>query len=149
MLDIGARDGYFSSRLTDYFAEVTALDLEKPPFEISGVTTVAGDARNLPFPDAAFDCVFCAEVLEHIQGVERACAEIIRMARHEIVIGVLFRQDTRVGRLTCRRCGKINPPWGHVNSFTERQILSLFAGLQVVSESFVGMAGAVTNPIST
>ena len=35
VLDIGARDGYFSIRLTDYFAEVTALDLEKPPFEIS------------------------------------------------------------------------------------------------------------------
>lgn len=149
VLDVGARDGYFSRSLTQYFSEVTALDLETPLFDFPGVRTLAGDARNLQFPDEFFDCVFCAEVLEHIPGVERACAEIARVARHEIVIGVPFRQDTRVGRLTCRGCGKVNPPWGHVNSFTEGRLLDLFAGLRVISRSLVGRTKEVTNPIST
>ena len=55
VLDIGARDGHFSRLLTEYFDEVTALDLEKPAFEFPQVRTVAGDITNLQFPDGAFD----------------------------------------------------------------------------------------------
>src|SRR5512139_805984 len=73
VLDIGARDGHFSRRLTEYFTTVTALDLRQPGFEYPRVVTVAGDVRRLGFPDNSFDCVFCAEVLEHVAEVERAC----------------------------------------------------------------------------
>src|SRR5947208_8764132 len=118
-LDIGARDGQFSRLFTQYFDEVTALDLERPTFEIPGVVTVAGNATRLDYPDDAFDCVFCAEVLEHIPAIDQACRELARVARYEIVIGVPYRQDIRLGRTTCRSCGKSNPPWGHVNSFDE------------------------------
>jgi SAM-dependent methyltransferase len=148
VLDIGARDGYFSRLLTDYFVEVTALDLEKPGFEIPRVATGAGDATNLDFPDNAFDCVFCAEVLEHIPDVHRACREIVRVARHEIVIVVPYKQDIRLGRTTCPFCRRMNPPWGHVNSFDERRLLAMFSGLRVVSKSFVGTNRERTNPVS-
>ena len=148
VLDIGARDGYFSRLLTDYFDEVTALDLEKPPFEYPRVTTVAGDITNLPFPNASFDCVFCAEVLEHIPALEKACLEVARVAGHEIVIGVPFRQDTRCGRTTCRSCGKINPPWAHVNTFDEQELRELFPSLTVRATSFVGANNEATNPLS-
>jgi len=149
VLDVGARDGHFSRLLTESFAEVTALDLEKPAFEIPRVTTVAGDITNLPFPDASFDCVFCAEVLEHIPALQQACRELMRVARHEIVIGVPFRQDTRVSRTTCRKCGTINPPWAHVNTFDEAKLRSLFPGMTLRSTSFVGSNNDVTNPLAT
>jgi SAM-dependent methyltransferase len=149
VLDIGARDGHFSRLLTEYFDEVTALDLEKPPFEYPRVTTVAGDITKLQFADSSFDCVFCAEVLEHIPALEQACRELIRVARHEIIIGVPFRQDTRVARTTCSKCGKINPPWAHVNSFDEATLRRLFPGVRVRDTSFVGSNHDVTNPLST
>jgi len=148
VLDIGARDGHFSRLLTDYFAEVTALDLELPGFDIPGVKKVAGNVTGLKFPDATFDCVFCAEVLEHIPGLSSACAEIVRVAKHDIVIGVPYKQDIRVGRCTCSSCGKTNPPWGHVNSFDENRLRELFAGASVQSTSFVGSNVSATNPIS-
>lgn len=148
VLDIGARDGHFSCLLTQYFAEVTALDLEPPAWRFPGVTTVAGDVTHLAFPDAAFDCVFCTEVLEHIAGLELACREIVRVARREIVIGVPFQQDIRLGRTTCLACGKTNPPWGHINSFTEQRLFSCFPALSVVSRSFVGLHKQATNAIS-
>ena len=148
-LDIGARDGHFSRLLTEYFNEVTALDLEKPAFQIPRVTAVAGDVTRLQFPDAAFDCVFCAEVLEHIPPLEQACRELARIARHEIIVGVPFRQDTRFGRTTCSRCGKINPPWAHVNTFDEQKLRTLFPGLSVRDTSFVGSNNEVTNPLAT
>ncbi len=110
VLDIGARDGHFSRLLTEYFDLVTALDLERPPFDYPRVTTVAGDVTKLQFPDSSFDCVFCAEVLEHIPDVEQPYREIARVTRHEIVIGVPYQQESRVGRTTCRKCGGRNPP---------------------------------------
>jgi SAM-dependent methyltransferase len=149
VLDIGARDGHFSRLLTAYFAEVTAIDLVKPRFEFPGVVTIAGDATKLNFADASFDCVFCAEVLEHIPDLQKACIEVTRVARHEIIIGVPFQQDIRVGRTTCRFCGNINPPWGHVNSFDEHSLRRLFSGLRVISKSIIGANKEATNPVST
>ena len=149
ILDIGARDGFFSRIFAERFREVTALDLNKPTFEMPGVITVAGDATRLQFPDNSFDCVFCAEVLEHIPEVEKACREIIRVARHEIIIGVPFRQDTRIGRTTCRKCWRVNPPWGHVNTFNEERLLQLFAGARLKTRSFVGENREASNALST
>ena len=149
VLDIGARDGHFSRLLTEYFDSVTALDLETPRFNYPRVTTVAGDVTQLQFPDSSFDCVFCAEVLEHIPEVEQACREIARVTRHEIVIGVPYRQDTRVGRTTCQKCGRRNPPWAHVNTFDEGRLIQLFPKVELKAKSFVGSSKSATNPIST
>jgi 2-polyprenyl-3-methyl-5-hydroxy-6-metoxy-1,4-benzoquinol methylase len=148
VLEIGARDGYLSRPLAEHFLEVTALDLEKPSFEFPRVTTVAGDATNLQFPDESFDCVLCAEVLEHIPAVEQACRELARVTRHELVIGVPFRQDIRSGRTTCRSCGKTNPPWAHVNSFDEECLAKLFPDLAIKTKSFVGSTKEGTNALS-
>jgi SAM-dependent methyltransferase len=149
VLDIGARDGHFSKILTDFFSEVVALDLKKPEFDYPGVRTVAGDATRLQFADNSFDCVFCAEVLEHLPDVEEACREIARVVRYEAIIGVPYRQDTRLGRTTCRNCGKICPPWGHVNRFDERKLAALFPGFRIDRRSYVGRWSTATNPLST
>jgi hypothetical protein len=140
VLEIGARDGYISRILTNYFEEVTALDLEKPPFTIDRVHPVKGDVTHLEYPDNGFDVVFCTEVLEHIPPslLATACAEIARVARHSAVIGVPYRQDIRLGRTTCRSCGCKNPPWGHLNSFDENRLKHLFKGMQATSITFVG-----------
>jgi SAM-dependent methyltransferase len=149
VLDLGAREGFFSKLLTEHFTSVTALDLERPNVEFPGVVTVSGDITRLDFPDSAFDCIFCTEVLEHIPAIEKACREIVRVARHEIVIGVPFKQDIRVGRTTCGHCGKVSPPWGHVHSLDEMRLRRLFADCTLISKSFVGTENAVTNPLST
>ncbi len=148
VLDVGARDGHFSKLLTQHFASVTALDVEKPPFDYPGIVPVAGDVTKLDFPANSFDCIFCTEVLEHIPDVGKACREIIRVARHEIVVGVPFEEVIRVGRNTCRACGKVGPPFGHVNSFDERRLLDLFPGFQLISKSFIGTTREATNALS-
>ncbi len=149
VLDVGARDGHFSRLLAQHFRTVTALDLQRPTFEIERVVTVAGDVTQLSFENESFDCVFCAEVLEHIPNVAQACAELKRIAKFEIIVGVPFKQDIREGRMTCRSCRKISPPWGHLHSFTEESLLALFPGMQVVSRSFVGKTRGATNALAT
>jgi len=64
------------------------------------------------------------------------------------VIGVPYRQDTRLFRTTCRQCGARNPPWGHVNSFDQERLQQLFAGLSVVRVSYVGQTREATNSLS-
>ncbi len=148
ILDVGARDGHFSKLLAPYFETLVALDLTRPEFEYPGIETVAGDVTSLQFQDESFDCVFCAEVLEHVPQVEQACRELARVARYEVVIGVPFKQDTRIGRTTCRTCGKICPQWGHINSFDVEKLRTLFSGLTIKEMSFVETMRQVTNPLS-
>ena len=149
-LDVGARDGHFSKILAQSFASVTALDLEKPKLLHPGVVCVRGDVTSLAFPDSSFDFVLCAEVLEHIppQSLASACSELARVTRGCLLVGVPFKQDTRIGRMTCTACGMRNPPWGHVNSFDEDKLLSLFSQLGVEAHSFVGIDSESTNGLS-
>jgi ubiquinone/menaquinone biosynthesis C-methylase UbiE len=148
ILDVGARDGHFARLASHRFDGVTALDLVKPALALDNVTAMAGDATRLPFADGTFDVVFCAEVLEHVPALEQACHELARVARHEVLIGVPFEQDTRLGRTTCRACGRANPPWGHVNTFTQARLEQLFAGLKPIEISFVGKGNGATNGLS-
>jgi len=150
-LDVGARDGFISKLLVWHFPNVTALDLEEPRIDHERIRCVKGDVTGLNFPDASFDLVLCAEVLEHIPSrtLVRACGELSRVAREYLLIGVPYKQDLRVGRLTCHACGKKNPPWGHVNSFDENSLKELFPEFKVVGLSFVGKGAAGTNPFST
>jgi SAM-dependent methyltransferase len=136
ILEIGPYDGYHTAIFAKRFRRVVALDLEKP--NIPGVENVKGDARDLQFPDRSFDVVVAAEVLEHVPGVEKAASEIARVARQRVVIGVPYRQDIRVARVTCRQCGHISPPWGHINSFDEHRLKNLFAGLDLLDTHFIG-----------
>lgn len=150
MLDVGARDGRVSMALAPHFETVTALDLVKPDVRHPKVSNVQGDVTELRFPDDSFDVVFCTEVLEHIRPemLERASAEIIRVAVYDVVIGVPYRQDLRIGRTVCLSCGKANPPWGHINVFDEEGLVSLFGALEPVTTKFVGANGGKTNVLS-
>lgn len=149
-LDIGARDGHFSLLLADRFDEVTALDLTLPRVSHPKIRCVEGNAMKMPFADGAFDFVFCAEVLEHLPAsiLPGVCHELERVAGSQILIGVPYRQDTRVGRTTCYSCGKQNPPWGHVNSFDESGLAERFGSCAIERTSFVGESSARTNFLS-
>ena len=122
LLEVGARDGYLSGMFAKHVPRVVSLDILPPAS--AGVTTswIQGDASKLPFSTASFDVVLCAEVLEHLNSatLSSACAELKRVTRRTVIIGVPFEQDLRIGRTTCRSCGRHNPPYGHVNRFTLR-----------------------------
>jgi SAM-dependent methyltransferase len=135
-LDIGVRDGYYSSLLLRRYRHVTALDLERP--NVPGCENVAGDVRHLQFADRSFDLVFCAEVLEHVPGPEGAAREIARVSCGRVLIGVPYKQDIRVGRVTCQECGRAAPPWGHINRFDEGRLQRMFPEMRLERIEFVG-----------
>lgn len=150
-LDIGAREGYFSLLMAQRFSRVTALDLTTPNISHPRISCVAGDVARLPFPADSFDLVLCAEVLEHVQEehLASACLEIQRVSASHVLLGVPNEQDIRVGRTTCAKCGRPNPPWGHVNAFDRARLRALFPGCEEVSVDYVGERREGTNRLST
>lgn len=149
ILEIGSRDGYHSAILASKFDPVVGVDLETPKLPIPGVRLAKATVTDLPFHDRSFGSVLCAEVLEHVPDPQKAAAEITRVSRAIVLIGVPYRQDIRVGKLTCARCGKVNPPYGHVNTFDEQRLQSLFHELELIEFSYVAAVTNRTNALSS
>lgn len=151
VLDVGSREGYITTRLADHFDFTVALDLRPTGQQLDGIYQCVGDVARLGFKDGSVDTIVCTEVLEHIQPdrIRDACREMIRVVKHDVIIGVPYREDTRVGKTTCRHCGKINPPWGHINRFDEQTLQALFLPLRAAETQLVGRTTERTNSISS
>lgn len=98
ILDMGCGGGRHAFHLYRLGADVVALDRDASELaevermlsamasegqvaEGASAVTVQAQAYDLPFPDAHFDKVICAEVLEHIPDDRRAIAELVRVLK--------------------------------------------------------------------
>ncbi len=86
VLDAGCGVGYGTRLMRAAGAtEVVGIDLAHAVIEAaagdapSGVSFLAADVHNLPFPDASFDLVVCFEVIEHVARPEDALTEFARV----------------------------------------------------------------------
>jgi len=105
MLDVGCGAGRHAFEAYRRGADVVALD--RNAAELDGVATMfaamaeageappdtsavalVGDALALDFPDATFDCVIAAEVLEHIVEDDKAMWELARVVKPGGIVAV-------------------------------------------------------------
>ena len=98
-LDVGCGTGYFTRRLASDGYDVTGVDASA---EMTGYARshgtgreryVIGDARRLSFPDRHFDACVAITSLCFIREQEQALAEMMRVTRRRIVLGLLNRHS--------------------------------------------------------
>ena len=82
-LDVGCGGGLLAEEFAKLGCQVTGVDPSEPSLgtarahaEREGleIDYLAALAEDLPFDDDSFDVVYCCDVLEHVDSVERAIA---------------------------------------------------------------------------
>ena len=82
VLDFGAGTGTLTRLLLESgrFSSVSAADLMTQPAGFDAVQWIRGDLNNsLPVPDALFDAVIAAEVIEHLENPRAMARELFRI----------------------------------------------------------------------
>jgi ubiquinone/menaquinone biosynthesis C-methylase UbiE len=150
VLDLGCGGGRHAFEVLRRGAEVVAFDQDADELEkVAGMfaamgkagevpdgatgTTVTGDALDMPFPDASFDRVIAAEVLEHIPDDMTAISEIVRVLKPGGMLAV-----TVPSFLPERVCWALSEdyhtaPGGHIRIYTLAELKAKLksAGLRV------------------
>jgi 2-polyprenyl-3-methyl-5-hydroxy-6-metoxy-1,4-benzoquinol methylase len=145
-LDAGCEAGHFTRSLARSGAAATGVDLD-PDMLARARAAAAGtpaasfacaSVESLPFADATFDFVLCAETLEHVDDPGRAVREIVRVTRpggrfllavpnDRLVLGIKrLLRATGLGRLL----GGLAPglAMGHLRVFDRANLLALLPG---------------------
>lgn len=136
ILDAGCGEGRHSWELAKGENWVFALDIDYDSvyksyhalkyLEYEGHTrgsycAVAGHVEALPFHDESFDHVLCSEVLEHVDDVFEATAELVRVLKPGGTIGVSV--PTWITEVFYWRLDKnYSHPGGHIRIFKAREI---------------------------
>jgi SAM-dependent methyltransferase len=154
LLDVGCGSGVYTLRMAERFDEVHAIDIVDEHLELlrsrvpahlaSRIQIEHLDARHLPFEDGSFDVVSAVEVLEHIDGVGRALAEIHRVLTENgrFFISLpnrLFPLETHSVTIAGRVIAGWRLPflpwvpplhdrWSTVDTFSPRTVRALLAG---------------------
>ena len=122
LLDVGSGRGAFLFPLLRDFPtlEVTSIDILPHRIElleclrsggISHLHPVMGDICTWDAPDKSYDAVTMLEVMEHIPDTEAVVRNVVRLARHYIVVSVPSKPDD-------------NPE--HIHLFSNEDLKSLF-----------------------
>jgi len=99
LLDVGCGTGYFTRRFALDGHPATGLDLDASMLEVASAQRVAGEryvhgnALALPFKDGEFDCCVSVAALCFIPDEAAALAEMLRVTRHRLALGLLHRRS--------------------------------------------------------
>ncbi len=98
LLDVGAGTGHFSRRFAAAGLVVTGVEpdaamLARARALDGGVRYLEGRAEALPFPDRSFDHVAAVTSLCFVSEPARALAEMWRVARKSVLLGLLNRHS--------------------------------------------------------
>jgi uncharacterized protein YbaR (Trm112 family)/SAM-dependent methyltransferase len=135
-LEAGCAEGFYPRLVSvRYGAKSYGLDLAfgalkrmKDYYKMDGV---CGDTQFLPIKDKAFDVVMCSNTIEHVSFPQETIAELIRVARSYVLIGV-------PRALTKKELQEFVPDYKaerdqHVSIFSETTFRKIFPAPEQVS----------------
>jgi ubiquinone/menaquinone biosynthesis C-methylase UbiE len=84
LLEVGCGTGLLLSRLAGVAKTARGIDLSEGMLQKArarGLEVQQGSAVDLPYPDAEFDVTCSFKVLAHVENIERALSEMVRVTR--------------------------------------------------------------------
>ncbi len=137
ILDVGSGRGVFLLPLIREFPDlkITSIDILDKRLELLNAIKNGGihnlnvykeDITLLSFDDNSFDVVTILEVLEHIENVEKAIKEAVRVTKNFVVITVPSKEDN-------------NPE--HIHLLTKDTLTKIFSDNGVTNLKFSGVNG--------
>jgi len=125
ILEVGSGTGHFTRWFRDIGLFAVGIDpsaaMLAEASRRNGVTYIKADAVSLPFADRTFDGVAIVTTLEFVSDPLQVLKEACRVARQELLLGVLNRHSILTWRL--RRSGK--PLWKAAHFFTPSELTRL------------------------
>ena len=79
LLEIGGGNGFLARRLADMGFKVVSVDPQ--PRQPSYFPVQIGDCTHLEFEDGSFDVIFSSNVLEHVEDIPTALAQMKRLLK--------------------------------------------------------------------
>jgi ubiquinone/menaquinone biosynthesis C-methylase UbiE len=160
LLEIGGGQSGLSAMLYPQ-ARIVNLDMN-PAFADAAcnqsprVTFVAGDATDLPFPDASFDMVTMFDLLEHVPDDDAVARETLRVLRPGGWVLVSTPDIDRwrypyyrVFKPICPPEEKLFEDWGHVRrGYTLRRLDEMFGGPAETTAAFINPLLALSHDVS-
>jgi SAM-dependent methyltransferase len=108
VLEVGCGRGELAERLVEAGPDVVALDQSERMVELTrarGVDARVGDVQDLPFADGQFDVAVANFMLYHVPELDRALAELRRVARALVAATNGFDQLREMWELVGRDLG--------------------------------------------
>ncbi len=136
VLEVGCGAGYSMEELRTFFKEgttFTACDIDPELVRLTKEKNPSVDCQTasiyaLPYADHSFDCVFCLEVLEHLEEPEKALAELARVSKKYIIASTprepIWRALNMARGKYLRDFGNTH---GHINHWSSRALRTLVA----------------------
>lgn len=139
-LDVGCGDGRLTAHLDatePTAADVSAVALGRARARLSGARLVELEPdAPLPFADAAFDLVLCAETIEHVRDVQLLLSEIRRVLRPGGELALTTPRARPLGRPE-------DPLSPHLRRFTRRSLARVLPDLGFDVRSLERRAGTL------
>jgi len=135
VLEVGCGEGMVLKAFAERWPDValTGVDISPPALEVARelnptATIHTGNAYDLQFANNAFDHILCLEVLEHLETLEKAMDELVRVAGGRITISVPHEPWFRLGNLAVLSHASTwgNPP-DHRNHWRVRTLIPWIA----------------------
>lgn len=132
VLDAGCGSGWFSRRFSAAGARVVGIDSDRAMLLTARaaeatIDWVQADMARLPFPDGQFDVVSAVTSLCFAVDEAAALGELLRMARHTVLLGLLHRGSL----LYARKHGRGAYAGAHWH--TRREVAALLRGRREIA----------------
>ena len=138
VLDVGSGRGWFSLYAAKQGADVTALDLSEDNLQkIKAVdpriTTVYGDACDVPIKDTKYDLIVALEVMEHLVNPQAALLNWESLLKPGATLLITVPYKETILYSLCIHCNKKTPYNAHLHSFDKAALIKLLqeSGYQI------------------